>query len=117
MHDKTIILYILDNFATQLARLHYHLHSYGLDSHHLSSLRLVDECISEIGDYTESEAHIDPKDEKSVMSTCINALYTLIQSSHKTRYINNVHKLSCLFYQIVSKHNNYCGKHYFVNIS
>ena len=62
----------------------------------------MDECISEIGDYTESEAHIDPRDEKSVMSTCINTLYTLIQSSHKTRYIDNVHKLSCLFYQIVS---------------
>lgn len=89
----------VDSVASQLAQLHYHLRVYWLDSHHLSSLQILDECVSEIKDYALGST-VDLTDKDHVMDIFIDTLYTAITSLHCNN-LAKVDKLSHLYYQMV----------------
>uniref|UniRef100_A0A1X7UCD1 RING-type domain-containing protein n=1 Tax=Amphimedon queenslandica TaxID=400682 RepID=A0A1X7UCD1_AMPQE len=91
-----------DDFTRRFISLHYHLRLYRLDSHYLSLLRLLDECVCYIDTYHVESQLLSNLNKNSVLTTGIDVLYTSLGSLHKSGKCAKFYELSDLFYQVIS---------------
>ena len=72
------LLYIPNNVADMTRRLvllHYHLHTYSIDSSELALLRSLDECMPEY-----DKGCPDLKDNLSILTTVVDVLYMSLEN-------------------------------------
>ena len=77
-YNQICILYIpnnVDDMTKRLVLLHYHLHTYSIDSSELALLRSLDECMPEY-----DKGCPDLKDNLSILTTVVDVLYMSLEN-------------------------------------